>query len=83
MILQRDYFDRFAAAFVRGKLADTALQNAGLSLFTRPREDLSESERFALIQIGEERGLRLHKFKRTINDLLQKGEGLRESGLVT
>src|SRR5690242_18082546 len=66
MTMERDYFDRLAAAFVRGKLTGEPHFNASPSLFTHPLEDLSATERQALIQIGEQRGLRLHKFKRTM-----------------
>lgn len=66
MTLQRDYFDRLAAAFVRGKLSADLPPEALRPLFDRPLDELHEEELHALIQLGEASGLRLHKFKRTM-----------------
>jgi 2-polyprenyl-3-methyl-5-hydroxy-6-metoxy-1,4-benzoquinol methylase len=60
------YFERLAAAFVRGTLAARQPDLATGRLFTYPLDDLSPAEMTQLIAIGREYGLRLHKFKRTM-----------------
>ncbi len=60
------YFDRLAAAFVRGSLASCQIAPASSRLFTAPLADLSPSELTHLIDLGRASGLRLHKFKRTM-----------------
>ncbi len=62
-----EYYQRLACAYIRGKLgparaSDTALRR----LFDRPLDVLSEEEMQALIRLGLEAGLRLHRFKRTM-----------------
>lgn len=59
------YFERLAAAFVRGTLTAPPASPAG-RLFTCPLDDLSSSELTQLIGLGRDCGLRLHKFKRTM-----------------
>ena len=67
MTLTRDYYQRLAAAFVRGKLTDAAVRAAYPRLFTLPLEALSAEEWEQIIQLGLEHGLRLHRFKRTMD----------------
>lgn len=61
-----EYFQRLAAAFVRGTLVSAPLREARSDLFVPPLDALSASEMRAVIQLGLERGLRLHRFKRTM-----------------
>src|SRR5438876_6091661 len=61
------YFDALVAAFVRGKLAaDNPSGSAHDRLWQRPLEDLSSDDVDQLIRLGKEAGLRLHKFKWTM-----------------
>jgi len=53
------YFRRSAAAYVRGRLGAAA----NSSLFTRPLDALAAEELDAVIRVGAEAGLRLHRFK--------------------
>ena len=61
-------YARLAAAYVRGKLACEPLvhEPEAVFLMTAPLEDLREPDLEALIRLGRERGLRLHRFKRTM-----------------
>jgi 2-polyprenyl-3-methyl-5-hydroxy-6-metoxy-1,4-benzoquinol methylase len=59
-------FERLAAAYVRGALRAELETPGGAALLTAPLADLADTELAALIQIGRERGLRLHRFKRTM-----------------
>jgi SAM-dependent methyltransferase len=65
--VERDYYWRLAAAFVRGRLlGDTeGLDAASLELLTAPIDALADEQCRALVQLGLARGLRLHRFKRT------------------
>jgi ubiquinone/menaquinone biosynthesis C-methylase UbiE len=56
------YFRRPAAAYVRGRLG--ASMNS--PLFTCPLDTLADEQLDAVIQIGTEAGLRLHRFKRAM-----------------
>jgi ubiquinone/menaquinone biosynthesis C-methylase UbiE len=56
------YFARLAAAYVRGKLG-SARRDA---LFTTPLDALTGAQWEAVIREGQEAGLRLHRFKRTM-----------------
>lgn len=58
------YYEKLAAAYVRGRLAldETATDER----FTRPLDELTEADCAALIERGLAAGLRLHKFKRTM-----------------
>jgi 2-polyprenyl-3-methyl-5-hydroxy-6-metoxy-1,4-benzoquinol methylase len=60
------YYERLAAAFVRGPLAAATTDGVHAGLLTANLDTLSPGEWLALIAIGESRGLRLHRFKRTI-----------------
>ena len=62
------YFERLAAAYVRGALgaAPVASDSASARLFTAPLNALSDDDLLALIALGSARGLRLHRFKRTM-----------------
>jgi ubiquinone/menaquinone biosynthesis C-methylase UbiE len=60
------YFDTLVAAFVRGKLAARLPGSAQERLWQCPLADLSPDEVKQLVQAGQEAGLRLHKFKRTM-----------------
>lgn len=61
------YYSRLAAAFVRGKLIQTPVQDQHQPLFARPLDSLSDEEMDELIQLGISQGLRVHKFKRTMD----------------
>jgi 2-polyprenyl-3-methyl-5-hydroxy-6-metoxy-1,4-benzoquinol methylase len=67
MTATKEYYQTLAAAFVRGKLADTAVRAVHQPLFTQPLEALSAEEAEQVIQLGLEQGLRLHRFKRTMD----------------
>jgi 2-polyprenyl-3-methyl-5-hydroxy-6-metoxy-1,4-benzoquinol methylase len=67
MAVTRDYYQRLAAAYVRGKLTDASIRAAYPQLFTQPLEALSAEELEQVIQLGTEHGLRLHRFKRTMD----------------
>lgn len=56
------YFARLAAAYVRGTLG-LARRDA---LFTAPLDALTEPQWAAVVRAGKEAGLRLHRFKRTL-----------------
>jgi hypothetical protein len=62
MSQETQYFTRLAAAYVRGRL------NASMpaDLLDTPLEELSEAQLDAVIAAGQEAGLRLHHFKRTM-----------------
>ena len=61
------YFDTLVAAFVRGKLAaDYQAGSAHDRLWRCLLEDLSSDDVEQLVRLGKEAGLRLHKFKRTM-----------------
>ncbi len=62
---EQDCFLRLAAAFVRGRLLVES-DFATRPLFTAPLDSLSADEMRQLMRIGLEHGLRLHKFKRTM-----------------
>ncbi len=61
------YYLQLAAAFVRGRLAEHPVRQANERLFLQPLEALSAEEQTALIALGLKEGLRLHKFKRTMD----------------
>jgi ubiquinone/menaquinone biosynthesis C-methylase UbiE len=61
------YFGACAAAYVRGKLAHAArMPLADRRLFERELAELSPDDLARLIRLGQEAGLRLHRFKRTM-----------------
>jgi ubiquinone/menaquinone biosynthesis C-methylase UbiE len=61
------YYSRLAAAYVRGKLIQTTLPQEYRPLFAQPLDTLSEGQLENLIQLGIDQGLRLHRFKRTMD----------------
>ena len=63
----KEYYQALAAAYVRGKLADAAVRAAHQPLFAQPLEALSAAEVEQVIQLGLDYGLRLHRFKRTMD----------------
>jgi ubiquinone/menaquinone biosynthesis C-methylase UbiE len=65
--MDQSYFERLAAAFVRGKLHDDPVAEAHFELFARPLDQLADDELQALIRLGLAHDLRLHKFKRTMD----------------
>lgn len=65
MSTQGKYYQRLAAAYVRGKLQDKVGPEQA-ELFTAELDALTENELQQLIQIGEQHELRLHRFKRTM-----------------
>lgn len=66
MTTETPLFERLAAAYVRGALRAEPELAGGNALLTTPLESLVGAELAALVQIGRERGLRLHRFKRTM-----------------
>ena len=62
MDLHDRYHLAYAAAFVRGKLAHDGSCDP---LFTTPLAGLDDSELAALFEVGQQRGLKLHDFKRS------------------
>jgi len=85
--MQTEYFDKFAAAFVRGKLMKHHLSRTFPDLFTMSLEQLSETQTGTLISLSKEVGLRLNKFKRTtrlprVQKVLGILKGLRPGHLL-
>ncbi len=61
------YFDTLVAAFVRGKLASAEpIGSADAFLWHGPLGSLSSEDVTHLVRLGLDAGLRLHKFKRTM-----------------
>jgi SAM-dependent methyltransferase len=60
------YFTRLASAYVRGRLGATTPLDLPADLLDTPLEELSEEQLDAVIAVGQEAGLRLHRFKRTM-----------------
>lgn len=63
-----EYYLALAAAFVRGKAGEEqqGLTASEKSLFTKAFDELPEGEMEMLIHLGKERGLRLHRFKKSM-----------------
>lgn len=85
--MQTEYFDKFAAAFVRGKLGKYHTSQPLPEFCTLPLEQLSEPQIEKLLGLGKETGLQFHKFKRTIglprvHKVLGILEGLRPVNLL-
>jgi 2-polyprenyl-3-methyl-5-hydroxy-6-metoxy-1,4-benzoquinol methylase len=59
-------FARLAAAYVRGALQEATAPPGTPALLDQPLDALDDAELAALVAIGHERGLRLHRFKRTM-----------------
>jgi ubiquinone/menaquinone biosynthesis C-methylase UbiE len=66
MNADQDCYLRLAAAFVRGRLIMSDGDFAAGALFATSLDILSTDQMRELLRIGEAQGLRLHKFKRTI-----------------
>lgn len=66
MTTETPLFERLAAAYVRGALRAEPGKAGDGRLLSAPLDALADTERAALIQLGQERGLRLHRFKRTM-----------------
>jgi ubiquinone/menaquinone biosynthesis C-methylase UbiE len=64
--MDQSYFDRLAAAFVRGKLHNSPAAEAHAELFAPPLDQLAGDQLQVLIRLGLAHDLRLHKFKRTM-----------------
>ncbi|MBX9693684.1 MAG: class I SAM-dependent methyltransferase [Cyanobacteria bacterium] len=83
-----NYFGIFAAAFVRGKLTDCAdLSHADSELTKTPLLELTEEQVQRLIELGKERDLKIHKFKKTmglqrVQSVLGILKGLQPSELL-
>ena len=60
------YYERLAAAFVRGKLQNESIATTNQRWFQLPLEELTSTECEALIQLGLEHELRIHRFKQTM-----------------
>lgn len=67
MTVTREYYQTLAAAYVRGKLTNASIRAAYPQLFAQPLEALSAEEVGQVIQLGLDHGLRLHRFKRTMD----------------
>lgn len=65
MSLAARYHLHFAAAFVRGRLADATERQTHAALFWPPLGELSDEDCEQLFRLGETAGLKLHRFKRT------------------
>jgi ubiquinone/menaquinone biosynthesis C-methylase UbiE len=65
--MSQEHFFHLAAAYVRGKLMREPIGASHESLFASPLEALSDAELRQVIRIGLEQGLRLHRFKRTMD----------------
>lgn len=63
---QTPYFERLAAAYVRGKLSDAAVAHEHPALFAAPLAALTDADLADAITLGLASGLRLHRFKRTM-----------------
>jgi 2-polyprenyl-3-methyl-5-hydroxy-6-metoxy-1,4-benzoquinol methylase len=61
------YYEKLAAAFVRGTLHNDPIKETHPALFSTGLEELSEDEQHELIKLGLQRGLCLHRFKRTMD----------------
>ncbi len=80
-------FTRLAAAYVRGMLSTAAQLPNNVALFTTPLEQLDTDHRAALIRLGHDSGLRLHRFKRTmglprVNKVLGMLRGMAPTNLL-
>ncbi|MEM8530174.1 MAG: class I SAM-dependent methyltransferase [Chloroflexota bacterium] len=60
------YYERLAAAFVRSKLQNEPIATTETHWFNTPLEQLTGAECQALIQLGLEHELRIHRFKQTM-----------------
>jgi 2-polyprenyl-3-methyl-5-hydroxy-6-metoxy-1,4-benzoquinol methylase len=59
-------FEHLAAAYVRGALRTEPERAGDGRLLTAPLDTLADAELAAIVQLGHARGLRLHRFKRTM-----------------
>jgi len=66
MNVEPEYFLTLAAAYVRGKLKNDRVRAEHAKLFAHPLEELTEDELRTLVQLSKEEGLRIHRFKRTM-----------------
>jgi 2-polyprenyl-3-methyl-5-hydroxy-6-metoxy-1,4-benzoquinol methylase len=60
------YYQRLAVAYTRGRIGTDATDLLG-SLFARPLDALTSADCEAILAVGVEAGLRLHRFKRTMD----------------
>jgi SAM-dependent methyltransferase len=60
------YYTRLAVAYVRGRLGASMPPDLPTDLLDTPLEELSERQLDDVIAAGQEPGLRLHRFKRTM-----------------
>jgi ubiquinone/menaquinone biosynthesis C-methylase UbiE len=65
MYTQPEYFQHTVAAYIRGKVRNTASSEYP-ELFTSELETLTESELGQLMMLAQKHELRLHRFKRTM-----------------
>ncbi len=84
---ERDYYQRLAAAYVRGTLAGTPSAAEHTDLFAPALDALTAREWADLIVLGEAQGLRLHRFKRTmglarVRKVLGMLRGVQPEGLL-
>jgi 2-polyprenyl-3-methyl-5-hydroxy-6-metoxy-1,4-benzoquinol methylase len=66
MNAEPEYFLTLAAAYMRGKLKNELVRAEYSSLFTHSLSELTEDELQMLVQLSKEEGLRIHRFKRTM-----------------
>ncbi|HLJ81707.1 MAG TPA: class I SAM-dependent methyltransferase [Ktedonobacterales bacterium] len=87
MSTKRPYYERLAAAYVRGRLSGSPAHETHHILFSTPLDALAKCDLETLIQIGLDAGLRLHRFKRTmelprVRKVLGVLKGLQPSSLL-
>lgn len=87
MDVQTDYYDTLASAFIRGQLQRDPVDAAQSTLFSTPLDTLSDADRQAIIQIGKQRELRIHRFKKTmelarVRKVLGTLKGLQPTNLL-
>lgn len=66
MYAATEYYETLAAAYVRGRLADTAVAKQHPHLFAVPLDQLDANASQQVIAVGVRAGLRLHRFKRSV-----------------
>lgn len=66
MDINYQFYDKIVAAFIRGKIKSDAHIKYDNDFYYKELNELSEPEICEIIQMGVNYGLRLHKFKRTM-----------------
>ncbi len=83
----KQYYDTIIAAFIRGSLTFKSHQELEGDIFKKALDELDEFEINDLVVLGKEKGLRLHKFKRSmelprVRKVLGIIKGLQPSSLL-